>query len=322
MATTTPLTGGTTATATSSGLAAYASPYTMDMLGRGQALTSSDPYHQYNAQRVAGLDPLQQQAGWSVSGLDAGNMTGGASNLAMMGGMYQPSTLNFGQSQAQQYMTPYMQNVIDVSNTELGRQSNIQGNYDDSKFAQQGAFGGSRHAIVDAERNRNLLQQQNNNQLQGQQTAYQNAQSQFNQDQTRQQADAQYANSAALQGSQALGAMGNQAFNQQMQAGALSQNNFQQQLNNNYGDFQGAVKHPYEQLSFMNNLVHGLPGSTTSGSNTYTPATQGSNWMQNLGNVAGGFGAVGSIWEALKGMQFNEGGLAKARLHQVLDGVK
>lgn len=296
----TPLAGTTPYTQSqtnSSGLASYAAPFTMDVLGRGQALTTMDPYHQYMGQRVAGFDPLQQQAGWSMSGLNSGNMYGQASNFATMGGTYQPSTLNFGQGQAQQYMSPYMQNVIDVSNNELARQSNIQGNYDDAKAAQAGAFGGSRQAIVDAERERNLSQMQNNNQLQGLQAAYSNAQGQFNQDQSRQQADAQYANNAALNAAGVLGGLGQQTFQNQLTAGQLGQNYRQQQLNNNYTDFQSAVRHPYDQLNFMNNLVKGLPGSTSTSTLTNTPTSPSTNWVEDLGRLSSGISTIGSIWD-------------------------
>ena len=76
----------------------------------------------------------------------------------------------------QAYMSPYMQNVVDVQNREAARASGIQGTQQQAQATQAGAFGGGRDAIMRAERERNLATLQNQNQAQGQQAAYQQAQ--------------------------------------------------------------------------------------------------------------------------------------------------
>jgi hypothetical protein len=76
----------------------------------------------------------------------------------------------------QSYMSPYMQNVVDVQNREAARNSAIQGTQEQAQAAKAGAFGGSRDAIMRAERARNLATLQNQNQAQGLQSAYQQAQ--------------------------------------------------------------------------------------------------------------------------------------------------
>jgi hypothetical protein len=76
----------------------------------------------------------------------------------------------------QAYMSPYMQNVVDVQNREAARASGIQGTQQQAQATQAGAFGGGRDAIMRAERERNLAMLQNQNQAQGQQAAYQQAQ--------------------------------------------------------------------------------------------------------------------------------------------------
>jgi len=76
----------------------------------------------------------------------------------------------------QAYMSPYMQNVVDIQNREAARASNIIGTQQQAQATQAGAYGGGRDAIMRAERERNLAMLQNQNQAQGMQAAYQQAQ--------------------------------------------------------------------------------------------------------------------------------------------------
>jgi hypothetical protein len=76
----------------------------------------------------------------------------------------------------QAYMSPYMQNVVDQQQREATRQSEIQRQGIQSQAAQQGAFGGSRSAIVEAERQRNLSTQLGDIQGAGLQRAFEQAQ--------------------------------------------------------------------------------------------------------------------------------------------------
>lgn len=94
------------------------------------------------------------------------------------------------------YMSPYMQQVVDIQKREAARQSDIQRNVSQAQAVGQGAYGGSRQAIVEAERQRNLGQQMGDIQAQGSQAAYQQAQQQFNAEQQARMA-AQQANQQA-----------------------------------------------------------------------------------------------------------------------------
>lgn len=90
----------------------------------------------------------------------------------------------------QDYMSPYMQNVVDIQQREAQRQADIAGTQRGAAAVKSGAFGGSRQAVMDAEAARNLALQKGDIQATGQQAAFQNAQSQFN---TEQQARLQAA---------------------------------------------------------------------------------------------------------------------------------
>jgi len=140
---------------------------------------------------------------------------------------------------AQSYMSPYMQNVVDIQQREAQRQADIAATRRSTGLAQAGAFGGGRHAIENAEAARNLATQKGDIQAQGQQAAFQAAQGQFN---TEQQAalNAALANqqvqqqtgvqnlSAALQ-TQGLGAQTGLTAQQLNQAAGMQTGQFNQQ---------------------------------------------------------------------------------------------
>ncbi len=97
---------------------------------------------------------------------------------------------------AEGYMSPYMQNVVDIQQREARRASDIARQGQQAQAVGAGAFGGSRQALVEAERQRNLATQLGDIQSTGQQAAFQNAQQQFNAEQAR-QLQAQQANQQA-----------------------------------------------------------------------------------------------------------------------------
>jgi hypothetical protein len=80
-------------------------------------------------------------------------------------------------------MSPYMQKVVGMQQREATRASEIQRNQNQAQAVGQGAFGGSRQAIIEAERQRNLGTQLGDIQATGSQAAFQQAQQQFNAEQ-------------------------------------------------------------------------------------------------------------------------------------------
>lgn len=110
---------------------------------------------------------------------DTGNQIGAqaqnyARQAAGAGQQYANQATNPNAMQA--YMSPYMQNVVDVQNREAERSAGIIGTQQQAEAAKVGAFGGGRDAIMRAERERNLATLKNQNQAQGLQSAYQQAQ--------------------------------------------------------------------------------------------------------------------------------------------------
>jgi hypothetical protein len=207
---------------------------------------NQNPYKAYEAPRVAGFAPLQEQAQYG-----AANMSGGP----------QAFQQNVGS-----YMSPYMQNVVDVQKQEAARQSGIMGQQQQAQATQAGAFGGSRDAIMRAERERNLGQQMNQIQAQGSQAAYDSAANQFRQGLTQ-----------------------DVAINQlQNQYGGQQQQLAQKSLDTGYQDFLNQQNYPYKQLGFMSDLMRGLPLGQQSTQQIYQPPP---STMATLGGL--GMGAYG-----------------------------
>lgn len=110
----------------------------------------------------------------------------------------------FGTEQAQQYMSPYMQNVVDVQKQAAIRDAQQQQLGANLGAARQGTYGGARQLLAQTERERNLGQQLGQIQAAGSQAAYQQAQQQFNAEQAARQQAGQ-ANLQAKLGVQQLG---------------------------------------------------------------------------------------------------------------------
>lgn len=257
----------------------YAKPYVERMLGKTEALGNS-PYQAYQGERIAGFTPMQQQAFQGAANLGPARQVGVGSQMAGLAGL---GAMGAGQQYAQQatnpfamqaYMSPYVENALQPQMREAARQSAMLGQQNQAQAVQQGAFGGSRSAIVEAERQRNLQNQMGDIYGKGMQTAFEQAR----------QAQ-QFGSTLGLQGLQTagqmagtLGQLGQTQFGQQQQAiqgqaslGQQQQALEQQRLAQQYSDFAAQRQHPYTQLAFMSDMLRGLPLSQTASSMYQAP---------------------------------------------------
>ena len=256
---------------------------------------ASTPYTAYKGERIAGFDPFQLTAQQSVANLGPAQQLGPATQYAASAGAragdikYAPQT-NFGAPSfatpglADMYMSPYVQNVVDIQKREAQRQADIAGQQAQAGAVKQGAYGGSRQAILQAEANRNLSQQMGDIQKAGSQAAYEQAQNLYNTEAQRQMAaqqateqSRQYGANLGLQGlstqlqaAQQLGTLGQEQMNQQQaiinamqNVGQQRQAMNQQQLSQQYGDFLTQKQYPYQQLAYMMEMLKGVPSQTT-----------------------------------------------------------
>lgn len=299
--------GGTPAQqTTTSSLPSWAEPYAKEILGKTKALTDQ-PYQappMTPEERVAGLTPMEQQVRQQVSGMGPDAAVGqgiGMVGQAGLGSMF--AGQQYGQmatdpSSMQQYMSPYMQNVVDIQKREAQRQADIARTGRAGQAVRAGAFGGTRAQFADIEANRNLAQQMGDIQALGSQKAFEDAQK-------AQQFQAQLGLQGlgqAMQAGQAMGALGQTRFGQQKDILGMQrelgqeERGLQQAMKDiEYEQGMAEQRYPYEQLGFFADMLRGVPVGQTSTS-MYRSA-QASPLQTLLG-----LGMMG------KGMFFNEGG--------------
>ena len=273
--------------------AAQGQIYNFDNAGQ---ITGVKAYQPYGGQLTAGQTGLQNQAAQGAANLTPSANFGQASGLAGLAGQkalgagsnFTPSTFQggtFDTAAANQYMSPYMQGVVDVNKRQALRDAAIQGTQRAAKFSQAGAFGGSRQAISDAEASRNLNQQLQDIQSKGMQDAYTTGLQAFQSDAARalqaQQAgeqSRQFGANLGLQGAQAanqaaqtLGQLGTQQATTQQdilklqnQLGTQQQQASQAAIDAQMNQWANAQNYGYRQLGFLSDLLHGVPGSSTS----------------------------------------------------------
>ena len=415
-------------TVTQTNIPEYARPYAESLMGRAEALTTSQPFTPYTDQRFAEFDPMQAQAFQQIAGQQIAPQLTDASGIALsaaqqglgtqpmaaglqqqalqygglgaqygaLGAMTAPQAQRYGAAAAgigslgaqqaeqgfgagaqyaqqatspeamQAYMSPYMQNVVDRQQQEAIRQSNIARQTEQARAVGQGAFGGSRSAIVEAEMQRGLGDRLADIQAQGLQRAFEQAQQaqQFGAGlglqglqtgfqglqtgiagqqagmqgiQTGLQGTAQGMQGAGMglqgvgqatgagqlglaggqlgiQGAGALGALGGTQFDQQMaiadaqqKFGALQQQQAQQQLDFDYQQFLARQQHPYQQLSFMSDILRGVPSAQSA---QFTTAPQPALAPQLIGAGLGAYGAFARK-EGGRVHKYREGGQVK-----------
>jgi len=301
-------------TVTQTSIPDYAKPYVERMLGKAEA-TTEQPYQTYGGERIAGFTPMQQQAQQGMTNLQPAQQLGMATQ---MGGIAGLGSLGAGQQYAQQatnpyamqsYMSPYIQNALEPQMQEAARRSAIQGQQNQAQAAQQGAFGGSRTAIVEAERQRNLGQQQADIYGRGMQSAFEQAR----------QAQ-QYGADLGLRGfgmagqmAGTLGQLGQTQFGQQKDViqgqasmGAQQQRLEQQRLSQQYQDFLSQRAYPQQQLAYMSDMLRGLPLSQSTQQMYQAPPSMAS---QVGGLALAGYGMFGNPYGQTQSRK--EGGAIK-----------
>ena len=221
--------------------------------------------------------------------------------------MQQPATqqgLPAAQSIAQQYMSPYIQNVLNVQTQEAKRQADIEGQKLGAMAARSGAFGGGRDAIMRSQAAADLQRNLAGIQATGLQSAYDKAMQQFNTEQARKIQEAQFGAGFGLQGLQT----GLQAAESQGRLGATEaaagldrirtladlggvQRGIEAEgVAADKAQFEEARLNPFKMLQFQQSLLSGLPLASQS---LYQPGTS------NLDQFASGFTTINKLLEAL-----------------------
>ena len=292
----------TTATTHTSSLPEYAQPYFENIMGRAQQL-SVTPYQQYSGERVAGFSPTQTAAqqmtsqtamGGTPQGLQAAQQLGGYAAGQLAGQQYGAMS----SPELQSYMSPYMQNVVDVEKQAAARDFQIAGQARNAQAATAGAFGGSRHGVMEAEAQRGLMSQLQGIQTKGLQTSFDQAQQARQQQQNLQLQNLQHLGTQAQQ----LGVMGQTeqelAF-QRAQAlsgvGKEQQQLEQQRLDQSYQQFASQRDYQQNMLNWYNSIMRGTPISMDQ---TVYNTAQSPSMLSQLGGA--GLAAYGMYQQGQK----------------------
>jgi len=229
------------------------------------------------APQVAGQDRLQQEAQKRAeSGLGSFQPFLDQAQIA--------SAASFSPQIAQQFMSPYQQQVIDTSLAEFDRQAQTQEQRIRDQAVASGAFGGGREGVLQSEfrtgSDRNRLALEAGLRQQGFQAAQQAAQQNF-------------ANQMGL--ASALPGLQRGDISTLGSLGALNQAQEQARLNAQREATRMATFQPQEQLQNYGNLVTGIMGGMQ-GSGTTTQQIPDPTFLQTaLGAAATGAGIYGAL---------------------------
>jgi len=247
-------------------LSSWAGPYVTNMLGKAQAI-SNEPYQVYGGPMTAGTSNLQNKVFQGLGNLSFPSQLGQTFSST---GAYQPPTMSTGTGTgigglstgagttgttgttgtpgtmgiASQYMNPYLQSVLDPQLAELRRQNDITNMNANAKLTSQGAFGGGRQAITNAENNRNMMQEMNKTIGQGYSNAYDRAMGQFNTEQGQ----------------------AKDLTNMLANLGGVQRGIEQEGITADYNEFLTQRDDPMKKTQYLQSMLQGLPISTVTNS--------------------------------------------------------
>jgi hypothetical protein len=333
------------------GFAPEIAPYAQTMLGQAAGLTDleTNPYMQYQGERVAQFSPLQNQSYENAALMQSQPQLQDATALAGMAGLgalntqytFNPADFNKAFSAAttrdaqgnvtgNSMMNPYMQNVVERQQQDATRQAAIAGQAQQANAARSGAFGGSGDYIMRGQAAGNLARQKGDLQATGLNNAYNQAMGQYN---TQNQLNAQQQQygaglglqglQTALSGAQGLGQLGQQQYQQNMginalqnQYGLQQQAQMQKDVDTKYQDFLNFQNYPYKQLGFMSDIIRGAPLTQTGSALYQAPPSTAQNVM-SLGLGAAGISKLAGMANGGVAMS-NGGGLGALALNNLV----
>lgn len=240
----------------------------------------------YGAGRVAGLSPYQQQVGAELGQMqtpDQFAMGTGAlgSGYAAASGL--PSMLTPGQ--IQQYMSPYMQNVVDVQKQKALEDAQKTQLTTNLGAARQGTYGGARQLLATTEREQALGQQLGDLQARGLQSAYEAAQKGLEAERASRLQQAQTYGTLGSQFGQ-LGVAEQAADIDRLKTlgayGDLQRGITQQQMDTRYQDLLKGINYPESQLESLSAFIRGIP-TTDMTQTTTTPPPSFASQLAGMG---------------------------------------
>ena len=323
-------------------LAPFQEEFLADIFKSAEALTEPGSSMPFAPKQLAGLSQGQQEAigralagvgsfqpflqrGGQAIGQGIGAVGAGLGTIGQAIG--QAGQASFDPSSYQQFMSPFTEDVIATTQADIARQGQMQQNQLAGSAIGQGAFGGSRQGVAQAEIARNVMDQQARTGAQlrsqgfqqaqqlAQQAATTRAQQGFQQAQNQaQQAAQQQLRQAQLTGqlgqtTGALGAqigqmgtqtaalgqlgqqMGVQDINTLLGVGGLQQGQQQKGLDVTRENLLAQQALPFQRVGFLSDIFRGVPALQQTFSRTSSPGPSRASQIGGLGIA--GLGAIG-----------------------------
>lgn len=292
--------GSNQQTVTQSGAPFWYQNALQNVLGAGANLAQT-PYAPFPNQRIApftqdtnsSFNLTRQNVGQWQPAIDAGL------GSAMFGAS------PFNGAMLQNYMNPYMDNVVRRATDEAIRADDIARQGRNATAVGAGAFGGTRHALMESEAQRNLGTRLSDIALRGGAEAYDRGTQSYFRDRD-----------LALQGAQAFGNLGRlQQILGNVDAASMGAIGTQQQQQNQnnldlaYGDFMEQRDWPRSNLNWLAGLVRGTPTDAFARTQTTTlPQSSGLGQLAGLGLSIFGAGNSAGWWSKGGPVRYQEGG--------------
>lgn len=275
----------------------------------GQANTlSGSPLNQYGGPQVAGFTPAQTAAFNTVNnsqGIQTPYLNSAQTMLQNSQTPIWNSAQQWSPNAVQQYENPYNTDVTNATMANINETNAQQNQQVVGNAISSGAWGGDRSAIAQSE----LARQQalaSNQTLAGlNANNYNQAQTEFNQQQGAQIGANQSNNYLASQGAFGESALGTAAQNSaltganaQLNVGNQQQTLAQSALNIPYEQFLQQQAYPYQNLSWLSGLSTGMGSGEGGTSSTTSPGANTASQIAGLGTglsgLAGSSGLLGS----------------------------
>ena len=304
-------------------LAPFQEDFLADIFASAKGLTGEGSQMPFSAQQLEGLSEGQQQAIASALGgvgsfapyLQKGSEAIGQGIGALGAGLGtvgsaigQAGQADFTPTDYQQFMDPFMEDVIQQQYQDIADQGAQQQNQLAANAVGSGAFGGSRQGIAEGEIAANVLDQQARTGGQLRSAGFQQAQNLAQQQAQQQLRQAQLTGQlgqttgslgqtigqlgTATAGLGQLGQqMGVQDINTLLGIGGLQQQQGQKQLDIDRANSLAEQALPYQQIGFMSDIFRGVPALQQTFSRTTSPPPSTSSQM--LGLAQAGIGAYG-----------------------------
>ena len=299
-------------------LAPFQEEFLADIFQSAKDLTGTGTQMPFSAQQLAGLSEGQQQAisrAMSGVGSFAPFLQQGAEavgqGIGQLGTAQQRVTAaGIDPTSYQQFMDPFTEDVIARTQQDIadkGAQQQLQAQ---ASAAGQGAFGGSRQAVLQGQIAADVMDQQARTGAQLRSAGFQQAQNlaqQAAQQQLKQaQLTGQLGQTVAGLGVQTAGLgqlgqqMGVQDVNTLLGIGGLQQQQGQRKLDITRANQLAQQALPFQRIGFMSDIFRGVPALQQTYSTTTTPPPSRTSQLLGLGiaglGAAGSAGGIGNLF--------------------------